>query len=132
MLIMSTYAASLVTFLLLDGIWILGIARGFYRREMGALLRENTRYIPILLFYLSYVAVLMYLSILPAAYESDPWKVVFASALLGFASYGTYDVTNYALLKNWSLRLTVIDIMWGIFVSCISGIAGYFTYQSLV
>ena len=34
-------------------------------------------------------------------------------ALFGFVVYGVYDLTNYALLDNWSLSITLIDMLWG-------------------
>lgn len=33
--------------------------------------------------------------------------------LLGLATYGVYDATNYATLKNYSPILAVADTLWG-------------------
>jgi uncharacterized membrane protein len=37
------------------------------------------------------------------------WEAV----LLGLAIYGVYESTNYALFKKWSLRLAIMDTLWG-------------------
>lgn len=34
-------------------------------------------------------------------------------AALGLVAYGTYDLTNYALLKAWPLAMTIADMAWG-------------------
>ena len=33
--------------------------------------------------------------------------------LLGFLVYGIYETTNMALLKDWSLKMAIIDTLWG-------------------
>jgi uncharacterized membrane protein len=33
-------------------------------------------------------------------------------ALFGFFCYMTYDLTNYATLKAWSLKVTIFDMIW--------------------
>ncbi len=33
--------------------------------------------------------------------------------ILGLLSYGIYNATNYATIKNWSLKTLVFDTFWG-------------------
>lgn len=33
--------------------------------------------------------------------------------ILGISVYGIYEYTNYALLKKWNFKTTVIDTLWG-------------------
>jgi uncharacterized membrane protein len=33
--------------------------------------------------------------------------------ILGICIYGVYEYTNYALLKNWDFKTTLIDTLWG-------------------
>jgi uncharacterized membrane protein len=33
--------------------------------------------------------------------------------MFGFFCYMTYDLTNHATLKTWSVKVTVLDIIWG-------------------
>jgi uncharacterized membrane protein len=35
------------------------------------------------------------------------------AALIGAASYAVYDFTNYALLKDYDIRIAVADTLWG-------------------
>jgi len=39
-------------------------------------------------------------------------------------AYATYDLSNYATLKNWPLGLTLLDMAWGSAVSAVSAGAG--------
>ena len=43
--------------------------------------------------------------------------VIPVNAIFGLFAYGTYDLTNYATLRNWDLTLTAVDMAWGTFVS---------------
>lgn len=42
-----------------------------------------------------------------------PKKSIKDAFLLGLVIYAVYEFTNYALLKNWSLLMVVIDTLWG-------------------
>jgi uncharacterized membrane protein len=54
--------------------------------------------------------------------ENNPVRSTF-----GLLAYSTYDLTNFATMKNWPLSVTIIDIAWGTSVSLITSIAGYYT-----
>jgi uncharacterized membrane protein len=45
-------------------------------------------------------------------------------ALFGFFAYATYDLTNMATLKVWSLQLTLVDMAWGTALTAMSASAG--------
>jgi uncharacterized membrane protein len=45
---------------------------------------------------------------------------------LGLVAYGTYDLTNYATLKNWPLTVTLVDLTWGAAVTAAGATIGYF------
>jgi len=34
-------------------------------------------------------------------------------ALFGFFTYMTYELTNYAVIRDWPLPIVFIDIAWG-------------------
>jgi uncharacterized membrane protein len=38
-------------------------------------------------------------------------------ALLGLLAYGTYDLTNLAVMKGFTLKIALIDMAWGAFVT---------------
>jgi uncharacterized membrane protein len=50
-------------------------------------------------------------------------------ALVGFILYAFYDLTNYATLTNWTMEMTIIDILWGITVCTIGSGIGYYFHK---
>jgi uncharacterized membrane protein len=40
-------------------------------------------------------------------------RPVWEAGLLGLATYGVYEFTNYALFKNYDLKIAIIDTVWG-------------------
>ena len=46
------------------------------------------------------------------------------AALFGFFTYATYDLTNWATLKDWPWKLSLIDMAWGTLVSTASAAGG--------
>ena len=55
-----------------------------------------------------------------------PHKPVFDAFLLGVCIYGVYETTNYSTLKDWPLRMVVIDTLWG---GTLFALVTWMTYQ---
>ena len=49
--------------------------------------------------------------------------------MLGFVAYATYDLTNQATLKVWSLKVTLADIGWGTVLTACAAAAGFAAYR---
>lgn len=124
------YASGLVAFLLIDYIWLSQIALGFYKREIGTLMLDKPDLGIALLFYLFYVVALVILAVLPAL-EKQQWMLAAVyGGLLGFAAYGTYDITNLATLKGWSIVMSVVDIIWGTVLTASVAVISYFVAKT--
>ncbi len=64
-------------------------------------------------FYLIYVLGIVVFAVWPAL-ESGDWRTaLMRGAAFGFFAYATYDLTNLATLKVWSLKISLIDMAWG-------------------
>jgi uncharacterized membrane protein len=37
----------------------------------------------------------------------------------GFITYQTYELTNYALVRDWPLIVVIADIVWGMVLSAL-------------
>ena len=61
---------------------------------------------------------------LPALRQGDPIAALIGGALLGLLAYGTYEFTNYATLRDWSLEQVIVDTLWGGFLTGIAAWAG--------
>ena len=121
MQILASYGVAFLVLGVLDGLWLMFVARDFYQREIGPLLLAEVRKWPALLFYLGYPMGLVLLALTPR--PDSLGMAVARAALLGVVAYGTYDLTNLATLKGWSLRVAVADTAWGAVVSAAAGAA---------
>lgn len=121
-----TYFAILFSYLILDGIWLGVVSKDAYIAAMQGMLRKEYPITPWIAFYLMYSGATAYLVVFPNVQAS--WKkVATAGAVLGVASYGAYNLTNYAILEGWPLSITLKDWLWGTVVSSLISVAGWFS-----
>lgn len=126
MKIIIIYIASLATFIILDIIWLGVITRNYYSSEIGHLMSEKVNYLAAIAFYLIFVTGLVILAIMPGLKDENLKRTIINAAILGFVSYATYDLTNLATLKDWPLKMVLIDISWGTIISTITSIIGFY------
>ena len=113
------YGTALLVVGVLDALWLGFIARDFYKREIGDLMADTVRLGPAAVFYFGYPAGLVALALTPMPASIGAAAV--KSALLALVAYGVYDMTNMATLKQWSLKLALVDIGWGMLVAAVAG-----------
>ncbi len=114
------YLITLVAFLVIDFIWLNFIAKNLYQKEIGTLLLKNPNLLPALLFYLLFVLALVVIIVVPGIKEDNLIKTLLFAALFGLTTYATYDLTNLATLDGWSIKMTIIDLIWGTFISTLT------------
>ena len=119
------YTLSLCAFLILDGIWLGFIAPELYQKYIGHLLTETPYWPAAIAFYLLFIGGIMYFATLPALQLRSGREALKRGALFGLMTYATYDLTNMATLPNWPLAITVIDLIWGSFLSGSVAYIGY-------
>ncbi|MDP1630590.1 MAG: DUF2177 family protein [Caulobacter sp.] len=120
MLIALIYLATLMVFAVIDTLWLTTMAGPVYRPLIGEMLADKVRMTPALVFYALHAAGLAIFAVAPGV-RADDWKVALMwGALFGLFTYGAYDLTNYATLKVWGLKITLIDMTWGVTVSAAS------------
>ncbi len=114
-LFFTSYLSCLATLAFLDAIWLLLIAKPFYRKALQHLLAPETRWVPVILFYLVYAVGLSLLVVLPQSKLSSGTALsAFGyGALLGFVAYAAYDFTNLATLQRWPIAMSLVDLAWG-------------------
>lgn len=125
------YLASGLIFWLADALWLGVVIKDFVVRELGGLLLTSPRKAPAIIFYLLYVVAIIVFAVLPAIDADSSTKALGLGALLGLVAYATYDLSNLATLKNWSLRFAVVDIGWGTVVTATAAVAGFFISRAL-
>lgn len=111
------YLVTTGIFLLIDAIWLGLVAPKLYKANIGHLMADKPNFVAAGVFYLLFVAALLFFVIDPALVKASVWQAVWTGAFLGLVMYATYDLTNLATLKAWPLKITVIDLAWGSFVT---------------
>ena len=119
----GTYGAIFLTMFVIDMLWLGVIARSLYANAMGSLMSPSPNLWAAGAFYLMFPLGLLIFAVLPHA-DSPVWKAALMGALFGFFAYATYDLTNLAVIKDWPLGLTFIDMAWGTMVSGIAATMG--------
>jgi uncharacterized membrane protein len=105
------------SFLGIDAIWLGIIAKNLYSKTIGHLLSDKPNLLAALIFYLLYCVGIVVFAINPALKEKSWLTALQLGAFLGCIAYATYDLTNLATLRDWPLQVTVIDIIWGTFLT---------------
>tara|TARA_B100000029_G_scaffold511304_1_gene604976 strand:- start:6099 stop:6509 length:411 start_codon:yes stop_codon:yes gene_type:complete len=121
-LLLSSGIAFLL-FLILDFIWLSIAVKYIYKPYLGPLLLDKPIISAAFLFYFLYIIGITFFILKPNLYNYQVSNAFWMGALFGLVAYGTYDLTNFATIKNWSLKVTVIDLIWGsILTSIISSL----------
>lgn len=108
------YLTALVLFLGIDFVWLTNMVNRFYRQEIGDLMLAKPNMGAAAGFYLFYILALLILVIVPALRNGSALGTVFLlGAVAGAMAYGTYDFTNLAVLKGWTLKVSLGDLAWG-------------------
>lgn len=110
---LKLYAVALVTFFVVDLVWLGVVARGFYQTHMGHLMRANVNWLPAIAFYLIFVCGIVLFVVGPAVERQSFAHATLLGALFGIVTYAAYDLTNLATLEGFPLQVAVVDMIWG-------------------
>jgi uncharacterized membrane protein len=111
------FFVALGSFLVVDGLWLTLVAKNFYAKHLGYLMAKTPNLWAAGLFYLIYVFAMVVLVVTPGLEKGSFWSIVLSGALFGLCCYATYDLTNLATVQNWPLIVTIVDLIWGTFLS---------------
>lgn len=122
MQLVIAYIAAALVFGALDALWLGWAGPNLYRPALGDLLAPSFRLAPAGIFYLAYLAGMVWFAIRPGL-ASGVGAAALNGALLGALCYATYDFTNQATLARWPTYVTVIDVCWGAFATMTAAVA---------
>lgn len=123
---LKLYAACTAVFFALDITWLGFVAKGFYQRQMGHLLADQTKWGAAIAFYLIYVAAIVVLCVIPAVEKQSVARALALGAVFGLAAYAAFDLTSLALLKGFPAGVVPIDLAWGVVLTASVSAAGYY------
>jgi uncharacterized membrane protein len=110
-------SAGVGTCFAVDLVWLGAVAKGFYQRQIGHLMRPDVQWVPAVLFYLVYVAALVVFVAAPAVERQSVSRAIGYGAFFGLAAYAAFDLTSLALLKDFPVAAALVDLAWGTFLS---------------
>ena len=131
MKIMILYLATAFIFFAIDFIGLRYLVKPVFDRHVAHLFADPFRAVPALLFYLGYVAGILWFVSVPALRAGDPVAALVGGIALGLLAYGTYEFTNYATLRDWSMEQVAIDTIWGGALTGFSAWAGVMIVRAL-
>ena len=120
-----------VTLLAFDGLWLGVVAKHYYKRQIGHVMATRPDILAAVLFYIVYLIGILILIIIPAHSNNSFTQLLWSAPLFGFVSYATYDLTSKAVIKKWPWKVTIVDLLWGTFVTTVTAIVGYWVMSVL-
>ena len=122
---LKLYAMTVPRFFAVDIIWLGVVAKTFYRDNLGFILSPKVNWPAAISFYLLYIAGILIFAVVPALEKGSFSKALLWGCLYGFFTYATYDLTNMATIKDWPLKVVVVDILWGVFLCAVVASASF-------
>ena len=119
-------------FLFIDIIWLSQSVNYLYSPHIGDLLRETPLILPAILFYLIYPLGVTILVIVPKLDNGSLRSILFNGLVLGVVAYGTYNLTNMAALKGWSVNVVIVDMIWGGVLTGISAVLATYVIRRVL
>ncbi len=120
------YLVLLATFFAIDMLWLGLVARSFYQQYLGFLMTPNPNWFVAAIFYLLFIVGILFFVVIPGLESGSLKATIIRAALFGLITYATYDLTNLATIQGWPVLVTIVDLLWGTFLSISISSVGYF------
>jgi uncharacterized membrane protein len=123
---LKLYFATLAVFFAVDMLWLGVISRAFYKKHLGFIMAPEVNWYAALIFYFLFIVGVLVFVVLPGLKENDLAMTLVKAAFFGLITYATYDLTNLATVKDWPLIITIVDLIWGMVLTTIVSLGGFF------
>jgi uncharacterized membrane protein len=120
------FLIALPVFVVIDMIWLVLVARNFYQKHIGFLMKPDVNWLAAIIFYLLFILGLITFVVSPAIDKHSWSHALLLGALFGLITYATYDLTNLATIKDWPVIVTVVDLIWGTVLASSISVVTYF------
>jgi uncharacterized membrane protein len=125
MKIIFHFLLTLAAYIVLDMAFINFFAKDFIQKQVGFLLTAKPNLLAAGIFYLIFISGILYFCVYPAIEIKSAPKALFNGAFFGLVTYATYELVNLSLIDKWSVRLVIVDMVWGITVGAIVSWVGF-------
>ena len=125
------YPLMAVVFFGLDMVWLGVVAKGFYARALAHLMSPDVKWAPAFVFYAVFLVGVEVFVVLPGSQQGSAARTALLGAFFGFVAYATYDLTNWATLRDWPPVVALVDMAWGAVLTGTVSLAGHFIARRL-
>lgn len=125
------YVISAASFLVLDSVWLGLVAPKFYKTYIGHVMAKNPNFVAAGLFYAIFIAGLVFFVVQPAIKDGSWLTALSRGAFFGLVTYGTYDLTSQAVIKDWPWLVTGVDLLWGTFITAAVSVVAFFIARAI-
>lgn len=122
----KSYILTFIVFIILELFWLIILARDQYAKELGYIMKSEPNLLPAAIFGLLFVGGIVFFVINPAIDQNSWTYALFAGVFYGLITYATYTLTNLANLESWPLKVTIIDLLWGMVLGGATSIISFF------
>ena len=129
MSIIASYFSMLIFFIFAEMIVLTNIMQPLFKKHIGFLMKEDTDFSIAAIFYFIYVAGVFWFATRAGIKSESFFVAIFSGAFLGLLAFGTYEITNYVILKDWKIELVIVDTLWGIIITGSMAYVGYKVYN---
>lgn len=125
-------AVTAIVFLLGEAVMLPNVMQPLFRSIIGGQMADSLRLGPAALFYIVHIGGLTWFATLPGLRDGSAGSALLNGAILGFVAYGCYEFTSWTILKDWSVKLVLVDILWGSLISGVSAWAAVMVTRKLI
>lgn len=126
MSLIKSYVVTLIVFIILELFWLIILAKDLYAKELGYIMKSEPDLLPAAIFGLLFVGGLVFFVVNPALAQNDWSYALIAGIFYGLITYATYTLTNLANLENWPIKVTIIDLLWGMVLGGAASTVSFF------
>lgn len=120
-----------VVFGTLDLLWLGWLGRPLYDERLGHLMAPTFDMTAAFAFYALYVAGVTYFVTVPALTEGSLTKAALSGAFLGLLAYGTWNLVNLSVVKDFPASIAPIDMAWGTIATAATAVVTYLVCRAL-
>ena len=124
---MSLIVLILVTgliFLVADAVMLPNVVKPLFERHLGYAILGSPRILPAVLFYVLYLAGIIWFAGWPALRDGVPSMALVNGAILGLVAYGTYELVSWTVMRRWHPSMVALDMAWGTALTAVAAWGG--------
>jgi len=119
------FLATSVIFLVLDAIMLSTVIQPLFKQHLGdQLYTGGFRLLPAAMFYLVNMLGILWFAGWPALQADAPGQAALNGAILGLVAYGCYELTSWAVMRDWHPQMVAADLAWGTVLTAVSAWGG--------